>query len=424
MSVALPYLGIIACICLSAFFSGSEIAYASVNAMRLKKTADSGDKRSNIGYYICSNYDNALCTILVGNNLVNIASSSIATVIAVDLAGGSSGAAYATVIMTVLILIFGEIMPKILAKEHCDAFVLMVAMPLRFLMIITIPVVKVVNFIIDRVSVLWGGRGHEIEYVTEDELVTIIETVEDEGVIDEDRSNLLQSAIQFSDITVQEILTPRVDMLTIDIEQPMTEIIEICAQSSYSRIPVIKERLDNVIGVCYLNHFFKTVVDDENVKLEELLTPACFIHRSARLPIVLSELRKRKNHIAVVVDDYGGTMGIVTVEDILEELVGEIWDENDEVVEEFVMLGDNLCRVQGSMNVHDMLDELDVSTRDLETDSTTVGGWCVEMLGGFPSEGQSFTYKNLTVTVESLEDYRVTQVMIKAEPVVEDERWK
>ena len=224
MANILSYIGIVICICFSAFFSGSEIAFASANTLRLKTAADKGSKASAVALYICQFYDKALCTILIGNNLVNIASSSLATVIAMSLVG-DAGAVYATGIMTVLILIFGEIVPKILAKDHCNSFILLTAAPLRFLMIITKPLVYVITWAIDKISLLWGGDP-EPEPITPDELMTIIETVEDEGVIDEERSELLQSAVEFGETTIEEILTPRVDLLTIDLSSTREEILK------------------------------------------------------------------------------------------------------------------------------------------------------------------------------------------------------
>ena len=409
-----PYILITVLICFSAFFSGSEIAFASANKMRMKKAAESGSKKAKLAYYIYERYDKALTTILIGNNLVNMASSAIATVIAIKLMG-ESGAAIATVAMTVIILIFGEIVPKILAKDHCDVFTLAAAPFLRFLMLITAPIVFVVMKLLDVMNRTWATQKKEPS-VTEEDLVSIIETVEDEGIIDEERSDLLQSAIEFSEISAQEIITPRVDMLAIDIDDDLDSIIELANHSSYSRIPVYEDSIDNIIGILYLNHFFKQVVDTKEFSLRDLLMDVCFIHKSMKLPAVLAELKRRKMHMAIVTDEYGGTLGVVTMEDVLEQLVGEIWDESDEIVEEFTDVGENIHEVDADISIYDFLEYFDLDDRDFESDYTTVGGWAIEMLNGFPNPGDTFTYKNLTVTVDKMQEHRIIQVLVKVDP--------
>lgn len=420
MSGVMPYLGIAVLIAFSAFFSGSEIAFASVNQSRLKKAADAGDRRSQTAHLIGTRYEDALCTILIGNNLVNIAASSVATVIAIALAG-DGGVMLATAVMTVIILIFGEIVPKIIAKDRCDTFVLYAALPLRVLMLITKPVVKAVNFLIDRIARIWDNPSETEDAMSADELRTIIETVEDEGVIDEERSDLLQSAIGFSNTAVQKILTPRVDIDGIDLTLPREQQLSLLYASSHSRLPVFEEDLDHICGVLYLNQVFKALSDDPDSDLRSLMQPVCFLHRSTRLPVAMSELRKRNQHMAVVVDDYGGVSGIVTLEDILEELVGELWDERDAVLPELQEIGAHTYLVSGSMSVEDLLEELDENVRAYDGESVTVGGWCVERLGGFPVTGDSFTWQNLSVTVERIEDMRVSRVRVFSEPRGEED---
>ena len=418
VSAVLPYLGIVVLICFSAFFSGSEIAYASVNTGRLKKAADAGDRRSQTAYLICARYEDALCTILVGNNLVNIASSSVATVIAIGLAG-DGGVAIATAVMTVVILIFGEIVPKIVAKDRCEDFALLAGLPLRVLMWVTRPIVIAVNWAIGRMARLWGEAPAE-GAMTADELRTIIETVEDEGVIDEERSDLLRSAITFGDTTVQEILTPRVDMEAIDLSEPREEQLALLMESTHSRLPVYDGDVDRVDGVLYLNQVFKALAADPQCDLRSLIQPVCLLHRSAKLLVALSELRHRRQHLAVVLDDYGGTSGVVTLEDILEELVGELWDESDRVAPELRQTGEHEYLVSGNMLIEDLLDELEVET-DYDGDCVTVGGWAVEALGRFPQEGDVFSFANLTLAVTELSELRVKTVRVTVAPVTEDE---
>jgi len=411
----LPYAAIVLLIFLSAFFSSSEIAYAAANRLRLKNAAENGGVRERTALYIYQNYERALCSILIGNNLVNIASSSIATVIAVDLTG-ASGAALATLVMTVVILIFGEIVPKIVAQERADSFASAVSVPLRALMTVTRPVVFVVMKLLKLISGLWSDGEAASPFLTEDELMTMIETVTDEGVIKEEKGELLQSAIEFFDISAQEILTPRVDLQAIDIDAERGEIMDIIYRSNHSRLPVYQESLDNIIGVVYLDDFFRRLTDSPELPLRDAVTEPCFIHRSTKLPRLLSELKSRGIRLAVVVDDFGGTMGVVTVEDIMEELVGEIWDETDEVRRDIVQLSEGKYEVSGILSVYDLFDRLDTDSHDFDGHYNTVGGWAAEMLGGIPKPGDSFDYKDLRVTVMNTDELRVLKLLAEKLP--------
>lgn len=418
MRELLPYLGIVVLIAFSAFFSGSEIAFASVNTLRLQSKAEKGSKPAQVAHYICQQYDKALCTILIGNNLVNIASSSLATVIALQLVG-DSGAIYATGVMTVLILTFGEIMPKIVAKDQSDGFVLLAAYPLRLLMLVTKPLVIAITWILDRIAKLWGGTP-EPDPMTADELMTMIETVEDEGVIDEDRSDLLQSAVSFGETTVEQVLTPRVDLVAIDLQDSREDILHTMETSRFSRIPVYEEDIDSIQGILYLNHAYRVLADAPDTPIRDLLLPAVFLHRSTRLPIAMRELRSRRLQMAVVLDDFGGTCGVVTLEDILEEIVGDIWDENDTIEEDFCQLDEAHFRLSGSVSLDDLLWEADLEQFEDEFDSTTVGGWITELNGGFPTLGQELVWKNLRLKVDALDDRRVLQVSVEILPKQEE----
>lgn len=418
MRELLPYLGIVVLIAFSAFFSGSEIAFASVNTLRLQSKAEKGSKPAQVAHYICQQYDKALCTILIGNNLVNIASSSLATIIALQLVG-DSGAIYATGVMTVLILTFGEIMPKIVAKDQSDGFVLLAAYPLRLLMLVTKPLVIAITWILDRIAKLWGGTP-EPDPMTADELMTMIETVEDEGVIDEDRSDLLQSAVSFGETTVEQVLTPRVDLVAIDLQDSREDILHTMETSRFSRIPVYEEDIDSIQGILYLNHAYRVLADAPDTPIRDLLLPAVFLHRSTRLPIAMRELRSRRLQMAVVLDDFGGTCGVVTLEDILEEIVGDIWDENDTIEEDFCQLDETHFRLSGSVSLDDLLWEADLEQFEDEFDSTTVGGWITELNGGFPTLGQELVWKNLRLKVDALDDRRVLQVSVEILPKQEE----
>ncbi len=413
------YILVLICVAFSAFFSATETAFLSSNPIRLQKAAEDGDKKAKLALAIYNSYDKFLSSILIGNNLVNTAASSIATVIAINLVG-AEGAAYATAIMTVVVLIFSETIPKILARDNSFAFSRAVSYPIKALMVITYPIVWVVNLLVKALSKLWG-EDEDPEGFNADELSNLIEIAETENVIDEERSDLLQSAIDFSDTSAQEILTPRVDMLTIDIDDPMDEIIEKLETSPYSRIPVYEDTIDNVIGILYLNHFYKKLVEDPDFSIRDILLEVCFIHKSMKLPAVLAQLKRRQTHIAVVTDEYGGTMGIVTMEDVLEQLVGEIWDETDEVFEDITEIAENVFEVDGDMSIYDFLDEVGLDSDSFEGDFTTAGGWAIENLGGFPAAGDSFEYENLTVTVTEVDELRVTQLKVVVTPIEEEE---
>ncbi|MBQ2697255.1 MAG: HlyC/CorC family transporter [Clostridia bacterium] len=405
---------------LSAFFSGSEIAYASANRLRLKKAAEEGGLRARVTNYIAENYDRTLCTVLIGNNLVNMSVSSLATVVAIALLGEALGPAWATALSTVALLIFGEITPKTLAKQYCDGFAGVVALPLRLVMFVLSPLVSLVLFLVDRISRLWGGQDKPAG-VTEDDLVTLIETVEDEGVIDEERSDLLQSAIEFREIEAQEITTHRVDMLAIGVDTPIAEVEQIAFASPYSRIPVYDDNVDNIVGVLQLNHLYKKLIDGRDFPLREILTPVCYVPQTQRLPLVLAEMKRSKLHMAVVVDEYGGTLGILTMEDVLEQLVGDIWDETDEIVDEIRQIDETHYEAVGSMSIYDFLDAMELDYKEFEEEFVTLGGWVIEVLEGFPQVGDSFPYRNLVITVAEMEELRVTRILVERLPVEEEE---
>lgn len=413
-------------ILLSAFFSASEISFNASNKMRLKKSAEAGSKTAALAYRISENFTSALSAILIGNNLANIAASTAATVITMSLllninAGGSDSLAslIATLVMTFLILIFGEIVPKIVAKNNADVTVLWFAYPIRILTYILYPVVWLVMGLVRLLSKIWGKDNDEGPTVTEEELSSIIDTVEEEGVIDEGQSDLLQSTLEFRDTTVEEIMTPRIDVLAFDIQDDPEEIRKIIEGSHFSRIPVFEDSVDNIIGILYLNHYYRKAIDTPaipNDVIRSMLMEPCFLHKTMKLPAALTVLRERKTHIAIIIDEFGGTLGIVTMEDILEELVGDIWDESDEIVPEFVKTGENTYEVSGDMNIDDFFSEIEYEPHDFECEYTTMGGWAIERLDADPHVGDSFTDEDEThtlyVVVSEMDDMRVTKLTI------------
>ncbi|MEN6419414.1 MAG: hemolysin family protein [Clostridiaceae bacterium] len=413
------YLGIAGLLALSAFFSGSEIAFAKANRMRLRAATEQGSVLSKIAYYIYQSYDNALVTILIGNNLVNIAASSVATIIAIALIG-DNGAWVATLAMTVLIITFGEIVPKIVASQIPEEFAKAVSIPLRVLMTLLFPLVWLLSLLLRSVDKLLKKRVGETPSVTEEDLETILDTVEDEGVIDEDRADLLQSALDFDEVLAYEILTPRVDMVAIDIDDDKDEILRTIFDSPYSRIPIYRDTVDNVIGVLHLNRVFKALADGAEINLSQMMMPATFVYKTMALPDVLKVMKKRKSHLVVVTDEYGGTMGVLSMEDVLEQLVGDIWDESDEVDEEIVSLGGGRFDVDADMRIEDFFEELDIDDRDFDDDNTTLGGWVIEQLGRYPRVGDQFDYRNLTITIKKRRKLRVIRLLVVAHPVEEE----
>ena len=420
----LAYIGIVVCLICSAFFSGSEIAYTAVNQLRLKKSAEAGSKTAALALKITQQYERMLSTILIGNNLVNILASSVATVIALHIFPGASGAAIATAIMTVLILIFGEIVPKIISKDHAEVIARFAAVPLRVLMILLAPVVFLVVTVVNQLSKLWKSKEDDEPSVTEDDLVSMIDTAEEEEVIDEAKSDLLHSAIEFNDTTVEDILTPRTEMVALDIEDEPADILAEVLDSPHSRLPVYEGTRDNIVGVLFLNHYLKQVSDKGNpaaIDLKALLMEPCFFHKTMKLPAALEEMRKRQIHLAIVMDEYGGTLGIVTLEDILEQIVGDIWDETDEIVHEITKTGEDTYDVVGEMNVYDFFEQLDVDTRDFTSEYTSVGGWATEMCASNPHVGDSFTYKNLYVVISEMDELCVTKISVRVTPPPQEE---
>lgn len=407
-------------IAFSAFFSGSETAYSSANEFRLRKAAEEkASSKNKFAYFIYSNYSKAITAILIGNNLVNIASSSIGTVIVLALLG-EEFAWVSTAVMTILVLIFGEIMPKIISASMPEKFAWLVAWPLRIIMIILSPLVWLVDKLMGLVSKLWENKLPDGPNVTEDDLENIIETVEDEGVIDEETSDLLMSALDFDDVLAYEIITPRVDIIAADIDDSFEEILEVALSSPYSRIPVYEDTIDNIIGILNIRRLFKRMLSEEQPDIRSLLMPVHFVHKTTPLPDVLSKMKANKSHMVMVSDEYGGVMGLLTMEDVLEQLVGDIWDESDEIEAEIVQINDELYDVDGDMRIYDFFEEMEIDDRDFDDDNATLGGFAIEMLGGEPILGGSFEYKNLTITIRRLRKRRVERLAVTVNRPPED----
>lgn len=402
----------------SAFFSSAEIAYAKCNKLRFEKLSEDGNKKAKLVLKICNDYTGQLSTILVGNNLVNIAASSLATVVAIAAIGKARGETVATVLTTIVVLIFGETLPKIIAAAIPDATAKLYARPLLFCMIIFKPIVFIVNKFVNLLAVIWTPK-EETPNVTSEELVEILDDIEEEGVFSEDESELIKSAIEFTDTTAKDILVPRVDVYAIDIDEPFIFNEEI---QKYTRIPVYQDSIDNIIGVVTTKQLMKTIAAGNEVNIREMMHEPIFVHMTRTVSSIIEEFREKHQQLAIVVDEYGGTMGILTFEDITEEIVGEIFDERDSVENDVVALGENFFEVDGGMNIYDMFDEIEFDEpNDFESEYTTVGGWATEMLDKFPDVGDEFTYENLKITVTEAEAKRVLTVKVEVLPLENEE---
>ena len=400
-------LALIALVAMSAFFSASETAYTSLNRARLKAMANGGNQRAAKALALSEDYDRLLSGILVGNNIVNILSASLATVLFVRLLGGA-GVSVSTAVMTIVVLMFGEIAPKTIAKDRPEEVALAVYPLLSAILVLLTPIVFLTTCwqkLIYRIVPPSKDRG-----LNEEELITIVEEAENEGEIDEHEGELIRSAIEFNDMTAEDILTPRVDIVSAEVSSTPDEIARIFQDSGRSRIPVYEDSIDNIVGILHEKDFYRL---RGKAPLKEMMSEPLCVVPSTRLAVLLKLLQRTKNHMAVVVDEYGGVVGIVTMEDILEELVGEIWDEHDEVVHDIVRLSEDEWQVNGGASLDDLRQELPIGE---EFESVTVNGWVLEVLGHLPQPSDAFDYNNLHVTVQRVARRRVEQVRISRNP--------
>ena len=413
MELILVGIGIILCIILSGVFSAAEMAISSCNMVRMENEAEDGDKRAARAIWLNRSFDNTLSTILLSNNLVNIAASSLSTVYIILLTGSDDLNWLITIIVTVLIIIFGETIPKIISKKHSNSIAKGVSGFIVFLYyvlwLVNIPVVRITELI----TLPFGKKEEqtEEEEVVE-ELQAIIETAEDEGVIDAEQSEIVSAAIDFSDASASDVMTARVDIEAIDIDDPKEEIMRMIQRSHKSRMPVYRDSIDNVIGVLHLNHYLKAVASGQDPEISELMKEPCFVYKTAKLPHVLDVLKDARQHLAIVTDEYSGTYGIVTMEDVLEEIVGDIWDDNDEIEEEVVESDTGELIIDGDMPIGDFLERLSIDEDDFDFESQTAGGWAIEYTGDFPKEGDSFDYGPYHIIVAEAGERRVSRLSV------------
>ena len=406
------YIAIALLIAMSAVFSSMETAFSSVNKIRLKHDASNGNKKAAKALEISENFDKALTTILVGNNIVNILSSSLGTVLFVEMFG-TAGVAVSTVVMTVLVLIFGEIVPKTFAKQNAEKCALAFAAPLNAIMWILTPISALFSFL--QKGLVKASKSDNSPNFTEDELKYIIEEIEDQGVLEEQESDLVRSALEFDEIVIEQILVPRVKVVAVERNEEIEKIMEIFIRDRYTRLPVYENSIDNIIGLINEKDFFALIIGSEgkSVNIEGIIQKALYVSEMKLISEVLYEMQRAKIHMAIVKDQYGGTSGIVTMEDIIEELVGEIYDENDEVINNVVEVAEHMYDVQADMSINDMLEELELPDDLIETESNTVGGWVMELFGRIPEEGDSITQGIFTITVLESDEQSVSKVGIR-----------
>lgn len=398
---------ILLCIVMSAYFSATETAFSTVNKVRLKSIADKGNSRASRVLKMLDDYDGMLSSILIGNNIVNILSASLSTVLFIGLLGEDLGASMSTAVTTVVVLIFGEISPKCIAKEHPEGFAMFSAPILSVIMFILTPF----NFIFRQWKKVLSKlfKASDYQCITEEELITFVEETMNDGAIDEQESDMIKNIIELSDLVAMDVLTPRVDVTSVNINTSVNDIESIFIDTGYSRLPVYKDTIDNIIGTVYQKDFFSKVVRNGNT-FEEIIKPAKFITGNKNIRELLRELQVDKNHIAIVVDEFGSMVGIVTMEDILEEIVGDIWDEEDEIVKDITVINDNEYIVLGSANVGVLRD---IITLEDELHVTTVNGWVIDKLTAIPKVGDKFNHSGFAFEIMTVNGKRTGKLSIK-----------
>lgn len=407
---------IVFCVIMSAYFSATETAFSTFNRIRMKNAAEDGNKRAALVVKLSDDYDTLISTILIGNNIVNILASSLATVVfgIIILDDPGLSTTLSTVVMTLAVLTFGEIVPKSLAKQFPEKFSMFSA-----------PIINLLKYVLYPASIIFRGLQKLLSHVfkndddkgmTEDELISIIEEAEEDGGIDEEEGTLIKSAIEFNELEVSEIFTPRIDITAVPTTVTRDEMSSVFSESGYSRIPVYEGDIDNITGLIYYKDFY-ALRFAEDASLSEIIKPVMYVPKTQKISDLLRELQKKQMHIAVVIDEYGSTAGIVTLEDIIEEIVGEIWDEHDEIVQEIEKVGEDEYVVSGNANLEKLFDELDIEEdQDSEMDAVTVNGWVMYKLGRLAEEGDSFETERLSAKVVKVEGRRLEKLHILVKP--------
>ncbi|MBC5639485.1 MULTISPECIES: HlyC/CorC family transporter [Clostridia] len=400
-------------ITMSAYFSATETAYSSLNKIKLKSIANKGNKKAKLALELSEKYDSVISTILIGNNIVNIATASLAAVLFTKLLG-SSGVTVSTIVMTILILIFGEISPKSIAKDIPESFAIVSAPLLNVFCIILKPVNHIFCLWKKLISKVLKIQKHS--GITEDEILTIAEEAENEGGINPQQLEIIKSAIELNEQEVIEAFTPRVDMIAVKDSCSKEELLNLFIESGFSRIPVYHDNIDNVIGIINEKDLINIVVNNNNEEISSIIKPLNVIQPHMKLSHLLKVLQNNKSHMALIADEYGGTMGIITLEDILEELVGEIWDEHDKVVNDIEKIGEDEYIVRGNANIEKVLEEVDLED---EFEVNSVNGWVIQQFGKIPKVGESFEYKNLKIVIQKATKRCVLEIRITVDEPME-----
>ena len=401
---------IVICVILSAYFSATETAFSTFNRIRIKNMAEKGNKKAALALRLAENYDSLISTILIGNNIVNILSASLGTLFFAGLivSNADLAATVSTVVLTLVVLVFGEISPKTMAKNAPESFVMFSAPIINLLLIVFTPF----NFIFSQWQKLLAKlfKPADDQGMTEEELISIIEEAEEGGDIDEEESTLIKSAIEFGDLEVGDIFTPRIDITSLPIDADKAQVAKVFTESGFSRIPVYEGDLDNVLGILYYKDFY-ALSSDRSTPIGEILKPVIYVAKTQKVNDLMKDLQEKQLHMAIVTDEYGSTAGLVTLEDILEEIVGDIWDEHDEVVEEIKEINEGEYEVSGMANVEKLFDELDMDT-DEELDTVTVNGWAMTILEKIPEVGDKFEYNGLDVEVLNMDGRRIETLRV------------
>ena len=411
---------IVVCVILSAYFSATETAFSTYNRIRVKNMAEKGNKKAALALKLSDNYDSLISTILIGNNIVNILASAMGTLLFAKIIVDNQdlAAAVSTAVLTIVVLVFGEISPKTMAKNSPEKFVMFSA-----------PIINVMRIILSPFNFIFNGwqrllakifKASDDQGMTEEELISIIEEAEEDGDIDKEESDLIKSAIEFGDLEVGDIFTPRIDITALPSSATKEMVAKVFTESGYSRLPVYDESIDNIVGIIYYKDFY-THAYKASIPLHEIIKPVIYVAITQPVNELMKELQEKQLHMAVVTDEFGSTAGIVTLEDILEEIVGEIWDEHDEIVQDIKEVGDREYVVSGRANIENFFSELDI---DEEIESVTVGGWAMEVLGKIPEVGDSFEEYGIAVEVTEMDGRRVESVHVfdKREDESDDDR--
>ncbi|MFI3229057.1 MAG: hemolysin family protein [Bacillota bacterium] len=403
---------IVVLVLLSGFFSASETAFTCLNKIRLKNMATNGDKKAQLAVKLSTDFDKLISTLLIGNNIVNIAAATLATMLFTKLlSSDTAGATVSTIVITIVVLIFGEIAPKTIAKQMPEELAKSVSPVINVLAIIFAPISKILGYWQKLVIKVFKPKNDAT--ITDEEIKTLVDEAEIEGGLDEYEGELIRSALEFDDLTVADILTPRVDVEATSQNSRLDKALQIFRETGYSRIPVYSESIDNIVGIVNEKDCYKAFID-KNRNLRDIISnDIIFTAPNTKISVLLRKLQKHKSHMSIVVDEYGGTMGIVTMEDILEELVGDIWDEHDEIIENFTKIDETTYKVQGDAELEEFFEYFDANKANIEYEPVTLSGFVIHLLGALANVGDVVSYENLELTVDKVENHTVSELTVK-----------